>query len=647
MTGATLCAFSGYMIVGGQWYIFSTEMVHILFLLYSVERFLSRGDKRFIPPAAALVAAFVPFNLYMANILVALFILVRSSELLLPFREAARKYRTVIVLQLAGCAMAAVFLLPNLHRMITSPRGISSGMSFKYMSSFLLDSAEYYTTLAMRFFSTNLIGTGSDFTGWQNYLEAPLLQCGLLCILMIPLFIIRNRSNRCILLAVAMITAMTLVPGIRYAVWLFKGDYFRSIALIITIPAIYGTSRALDQLNNSKSSYVSAISAFICAVLTLQLYRLSPAMKVVNSQAIFVIAILAIYLSLFLIAGLKGRFDFLRIALIFLVPLEMIVINYPALNSRQVVAASDFPKGIPYNDDAGQTIDSINSKDRSFYRIHKDFSSSPARGSSLNDSMVQDYNGITIYGSFNHLNMVNFMDSVGVIDKRYERRTRWLTGLESSPILMNLLSVKYILSNGDFARYKEFGYLPVLEKSSHVLLAQNHPLPFGFTYSQRIDPQKFSSLPPEKRQLALMKYCVLPPGIGEDLPLAIGLSTLDTKYSQDEMNQDIAHLKESSLLITSFKENQLAGKIVSDREKLLFFSMPFDSGWKAAINGKPADLLNVNGGLTGLLIGKGESVVELKYRSHFLLEGAATSILSSITYLAYCILKRRRNFPAN
>ena len=42
--GALLYGFSGYMIVGSGWYIFSTEAVYVALLLYSFERFYQKGS---------------------------------------------------------------------------------------------------------------------------------------------------------------------------------------------------------------------------------------------------------------------------------------------------------------------------------------------------------------------------------------------------------------------------------------------------------------------------------------------------------------------------------------------------------------------------------------------------------------------------
>jgi uncharacterized membrane protein YfhO len=352
---------------------------------------------------------------------------------------------------------------------------------------------------------------------------------------------------------------------------------------------------------------------------------------------------LCIYLTIFLAASRFERFDLFRNSLLILIPLEMILINYPALNNRMVVTRTDISDGLLYNDEAAKTIDFINSRDKSFFRIHKGFSSSPATGRGLNDSMVQGYNGITVYGSFNHINMVNFMDSAGVIDKKYEARTRWLYGLESSPLLMKLLNVKYIVTNGDYSKYMEFGFSPALRKSDHIVLALRYPLPFGYTYSQRIDQDTYRSLPPEKRHIALMKYCILPHGITTSIPLVENPIGLEGNYSQSDMENDYARLLESSLNVASFGEGRISGTATAPNDRLMLFSMPYDTGWEAVVNGIPVKLLNVNGGLSGLPISKGMSKIELKYRTPFLYEGLTISIFSSMVYLVFCFQQWRNS----
>ena len=69
LTGSLLFAFSGFMICGGTWYVFSYEAVCVSFLLFSFEKFYTKKIWYFLPIAIALIAIWQPFSLFTDGLL--------------------------------------------------------------------------------------------------------------------------------------------------------------------------------------------------------------------------------------------------------------------------------------------------------------------------------------------------------------------------------------------------------------------------------------------------------------------------------------------------------------------------------------------------------------------------------------------------
>jgi uncharacterized membrane protein YfhO len=93
------------------------------------------------------------------------------------------------------------------------------------------------------------------------------------------------------------------------------------------------------------------------------------------------------------------------------------------------------------------------------------------------------------------------------------------------------------------------------------------------------------------------------------------------------------------------RQNRIRGRVTLDKKQLLFFSIPFDVGWSAVVDGKQASLELVDFGLTGILLDKGEHSVELRFRPRFLTLGMIVSSAAMVTFvglLLWPIFKRRR-----
>jgi uncharacterized membrane protein YfhO len=77
--------------------------------------------------------------------------------------------------------------------------------------------------------------------------------------------------------------------------------------------------------------------------------------------------------------------------------------------------------------------------------------------------------------------------------------------------------------------------------------------------------------------------------------------------------------------IQELSNTKIKGTVDVDKKKLLYFSIPFDKGWKMKIDGKKVDTIRVNMGFTGTFIPKGQHTFELEYNQPMLKIGLAIS----------------------
>src|SRR5260221_13477488 len=78
-------------------------------------------------------------------------------------------------LGLLGICISSFFFLGDIVQMMESPRGGGDASYFNRLTSAIMfgfESKEHYVTALMRFFSSDMMGTGSHFSGWVKYFFA-------------------------------------------------------------------------------------------------------------------------------------------------------------------------------------------------------------------------------------------------------------------------------------------------------------------------------------------------------------------------------------------------------------------------------------------------------------------------------------------
>jgi len=95
----------------------------------------------------------------------------------------------------------------------------------------------------------------------QNYLEAPMTYCGLLCLVIFPQIFIGSTLRHRILYGLFFggILVTTLFPWFRYFFWAFQGDYYRTLSLF----AVFGII-TLSMIAFSR--YIEAIASNLWVV---------------------------------------------------------------------------------------------------------------------------------------------------------------------------------------------------------------------------------------------------------------------------------------------------------------------------------------------------------------------------------------------
>ncbi|MBD5136814.1 MAG: YfhO family protein [Lachnospiraceae bacterium] len=107
---------------------------------------------------------------------------------------------------------------------------------------------------------------------------------------------------------------------------------------------------------------------------------------------------------------------------------------------------------------------------------------------------------------------------------------------------------------------------------------------------------------------------------------------LDTFVSvYDELNSN-------PLVIDTFEDNYIKGKINVETGGMLYTSIPYDNGWTAYVDGEETKTKSLEGALLGISLNSGTHTIELKYSPEGLNLGISISILSIIAFVSLVVL---------
>ena len=210
LIGCVLFSFCGFVTEGSAWFCFSFEAFNFALLLLAFELLFIRQKWFLFPFAIFLLCISMPFNLYIYGLFLIFYAILRHFQSgKFDIKKLAGIFTKMFALTLLGILLSGPFFLQNLLLLLNSPRGAASGLlhnQFSAIPPFQVSDTHQLGTAILRFFSNDLLGSGSNFKGWDTIIGAPLFYCGLLCLLILPqIFTFLDKRSR-------IVFAVTLVP---------------------------------------------------------------------------------------------------------------------------------------------------------------------------------------------------------------------------------------------------------------------------------------------------------------------------------------------------------------------------------------------------------------------------------------------------
>lgn len=136
-----------------------------------------------------------------------------------------------------------------------------------------------------------------------------------------------------------------------------------------------------------------------------------------------------------------------------------------------------------------------------------------------------------------------------------------------------------------------------------------------------------------------------------NLPAVLPLRELDTSvFSPARLEENVAARRQYACDQFAIDADGFSAHCDLPREMLMFFSVPYDKGWSATVNGEPAVIEKANIGFMAVRVPAGACDIRFVYRTPGLLPGVLISLgalAAFAVYLLACRLAGQRPRGAN
>ena len=170
-------------------------------------------------------------------------------------------------------------------------------------------------------------------------------------------------------------------------------------------------------------------------------------------------------------------------------------------------------------------------------------------------------------------------------------------------------------------------------------------LPFGFTYDSYITREQYDDIPESSRHLALLKAIVLDEeAAARNADILQQADTADFQYTNSAYFEDCENRRQ--VVCSSFSHDNygFSAQITAPegKDQLVFFSVPYEDGWSATVNGQEAVIEKVNVGFMAVRVPAGQtSEIRFQYETPGLKIGIVISIAALLLFIGYLLLCRR------
>ncbi len=667
--GGLMYAFSGFSIFNMFFNHFHEPMVCFPLMLIALEELMENDRKGWFAVTVA-INAFVNYYFFVAEVVfIVIYFFVRLA-MCREWKVTPAKFGIIAFESVLGFLMAGMIVLPSVWEVAQNPR--TEAKLYGWNALLYSDSQRYLNILECFFFPPDLPArpnfTPDSNTKWGS-VAAYLPMFGMTGVIAW----LQSRKGHWLRRMIIICYFMAFIPMLNSAFQLFSATYYARWFFMFTLMNTLATVMALSNEDIDWGRALKWSTGITLAIaLSIGLMLKTEADEENGVDAVYglmeypdrfwtyvAIAVLALMMTGVVIMKLKQR-DRKRV---FAVSLTGIIVLYAAtsiifIGTGKTLSYDSRTYVIPNALSRAKDIELEGLHDAE-YRV--DFYSDMD-----NMGMFWDTSCIQAFHSIVPSSVIDFYEAIGVS-----------RGVASRPntdayAARSLLSVKYLFENakdpefdnnpisgGHISSTKMPGWSYLKTEAGYDIWQNDCYIPYGFTYDYYVSQDECdNNFARSDRDNLMLRAIVLSNeqiekygGALEKLPdnnraLTESLYILDCADRQEEYCDEFSTDKDG-----------FSASITLDKPNLVFFSIPYDAGWSAYVNGEKVDVERVNIGFMAVFCDAGDSEIRFEYRTPMLGVGTALTVISFVIFGLYAILfaynirrgksRRMRKFVAN
>ncbi len=657
--GAMLYAFSGFQTYNVFFNHFHDATAFFPLMLLGFELLVQENKKGPFAVAVSISACISYFFFVCEAIFMVIYFFLRCTDD--SFDIDLKKFVLLIIEAIIGTACAGIILLPSVLEVLLNYRVAERVYGLDMV---VYNDKTRIARIIQAFFMLSDMPArvnifGADTARWASlagYLPM-FSMCGVIAY-------VKGKKKSWLTRSLVIFVIMAFVPILNATFVLFNASYYARWFYMPILLFCLMTSTVIDeQPNDLKKGFgLTAVTglAFVGIGLLptvkddkLEYFKLPKYIELYWIQAaVTVLMILMLVILVFVITKLK--IDFKPIAC------AMTVVACVICNTSSVLygvaQGADNQDYIDRVINGKQNIDMDRleaaspsySETNNFYRIDSSESTD-------NWCMFWDLSSMRTFHSVVSTSIMDFyteIDQTRDVASRMEKKLFPLRSLFSVKYYFNELPEKQRSGEEPLTTPQHCGELLGFEyvstQNKFNIYENKNYLPMGFAFDHYTTDKDIKAASEVDKTRMLLKSLVLEPEQVrkyKDVIEYYSFSGMD--FSDDEFYKNCADRRSMSCSSFKYDSYGFEAEIELDSPRLVFFSVPYNRGWSAKVNGKKADIEKVDYGFMAVLCPAGKSQISFSYEAYGSQYGklmTAGGVIVLVVYIgaAAAIGKRRK-----